>query len=130
MAAMASDTTSAPAAAAAAGGSDSVLLTAELLDVAAASGAVGSAEAGGISVFVGTTRRTFQGRVVVRLEYEAYEAMARREMEGLCGKVRAGWPDVVKVAVHHRLGFVPVGEASVVIAVSSPHRREAIGKNG
>jgi molybdopterin synthase catalytic subunit len=62
----------------------------------------------------------------VRLEYEAYEEMAVKEMEKLCATARAAHPEVTHVVVHHRLGIVPVGEASVIIAVSSPHRKEAI----
>lgn len=108
-------------------GSDSVVLTRDVLDVAGASARVGCDEAGAISLFVGTTRDVFQGRRVVRLEYEAYDEMALREMAKLCEAVKGKWGTVNKIAVHHRLGLVPVGEASVIIAVSSPHRKEAIG---
>lgn len=111
------------------GGGCSVLLTPKALDVAAASAEVGSDGAGAVSLFVGATRKTFQGRRVVTLEYEAYEEMAMKEMRVLCESVREKWPDVIGVAVHHRLGLVPVGEASVIIAVSSPHRKEAIGRS-
>jgi molybdopterin synthase catalytic subunit len=106
---------------------DTVVLTEDALDVAAVSAAVGADEAGAISLFVGTTRCSFEGRRVVTLEYEAYAPMAEREMEKLCAAARHTWPDIVAVAVHHRLGLVPVGQASVVVAVSSPHRKDAIG---
>ena len=63
---------------------------------------------------------------MVKLEYEAYEEMAIKEMEKLCVLTRKQHPEITHVVVHHRLGICPVGEASVIIAVSSPHRKEAI----
>lgn len=109
---------------------DDVWLGTAVLASAAAEASVRDDRAGAVSVFVGTTRGTFQGKVVVRLEYEAYEAMAAKQLAALCRTVRAQHPDVLHLAVHHRLGVVAVGEASVVIAVSSAHRREAIGRFG
>jgi molybdopterin synthase catalytic subunit len=73
-----------------------------------------------------TVRDNFEDKEVTRLEYEAYEDMALKEMEKLCVATRTQHPAITHVVVHHRLGIVPVGEASVIIAVSSPHRREAI----
>eukprot|EP00168_Porphyra_purpurea_P005481 TRINITY_DN1655_c0_g1_i1.p2 TRINITY_DN1655_c0_g1~~TRINITY_DN1655_c0_g1_i1.p2 ORF type:complete len:195 (+),score=68.65 TRINITY_DN1655_c0_g1_i1:480-1064(+) len=105
---------------------DDVWLGTDVLHSAAAEAAVRDDRAGAVSTFVGTTRGTFQGKVVVRLEYEAYEAMAVKQLSLLCAAVRAKHPAVLHVAVHHRLGVVDVGQASVVISVSSPHRREAI----
>ena len=81
--------------------------------------------AGASSIFVGTTRDTFEGKRVARLEYEAYVPMAEKELKRLCGKVRERW-NVERIAVVHRTGVVPLGEASVVIAVSSAHRKEAL----
>lgn len=107
---------------------DVIVLTHEVLSVDFATKSVSSNAAGGISVFVGTTRDNFDGKGVIRLEYEAYEPMAVKEMRNLCMKAREKWVDIIKIAVLHRLGIVPIGEASVIIAVSSPHRREAIGK--
>ena len=106
---------------------DDVWLGTDVLHSAAAEAAVRDDRAGAVSTFVGTTRGTFQGMVVVRLEYEAYEAMAIKQLSALCATVRAKHPAVLHMAVHHRLGVVDVGQASVVISVSSPHRREAIG---
>ena len=63
---------------------------------------------------------------MVRLEYEAYEGMARKELAKLCQEVRVKWPGVHKIALHHRLGVVEVTQASVVIAVSSPHRKDSL----
>ena len=59
------------------------------------------------------------------MEYEAYEPMALKEMYKLCSNIRSQW-NVHNIAIHHRLGEVPVKEASVVIAVSSPHRKESL----
>ena len=82
--------------------------------------------AGAIATFTGTTRDSFDGRVVVRLEYEGYIPMALREMQSICNEIRRRWPDVVRIAMAHRLGSCPVAEASVVIAISSPHRVAAL----
>ncbi|KAE8907342.1 hypothetical protein PF005_g728 [Phytophthora fragariae] len=82
--------------------------------------------AGAISTFVGTTRDNFQGKKVVRLEYEGYTSMVVLELRKICVTIRERWPEVVGVALFHRLGVVEVAEASVIVAVSSPHRREAL----
>jgi molybdopterin synthase catalytic subunit/molybdopterin converting factor small subunit len=82
-------------------------------------------EAGAIATFVGTTRRHSRGRDVLHLEYEAYEGMAERVMADLAaGLVRRH--GLCKVAIHHRVGRVEIGETSVVIAVSAPHRAAAL----
>jgi molybdopterin synthase catalytic subunit len=52
--------------------------------------------------------------------------MAKKEMLGICSQIRERWPDVKNIAIFHRLGVVPVKEASVVIAISSPHRRDSL----
>jgi molybdopterin synthase catalytic subunit/molybdopterin converting factor small subunit len=81
--------------------------------------------AGAIATFLGTTRKTSRGRVVTRLEYEAYEGMAEETMRGIAEDLRTRY-NVSSVAIHHRIGTVGVGETSVVIAVSAPHRAEAL----
>ncbi len=81
-------------------------------------------ESGGIDTFIGTTRNHSKGRVVSALEYEAYEPMALQVMERIVEEAQSRWP-VQKIAVIHRIGRVEVGQASVVIAVSSVHRKEA-----
>lgn len=63
---------------------------------------------------------------VVSLEYEAYDEMAKKEMASICFEIRQRWPEVKHIAMHHRLGLVPVKEASVVIAISSPHRKASL----
>lgn len=62
---------------------------------------------------------------MVTLEYETYESMALKEMQNICTKIRSQW-DVEGIAIYHRLGKVPVSKASVVIAISSPHREESL----
>lgn len=91
------------------------------IDAAAVSAAVAEARAGAIVTFVGTTRDHNDGRRVTRLEYEAYPEMALAEMRKIGGAAAERWP-IARIAIVHRIGVVPVGEASVVIAVSSAHR--------
>ena len=87
--------------------------------------AVSDSTAGAISTFIGTTRDHNRGRNVVRLEYEAYADMAVSEFEKIAGEASEKW-EITRVAISHRIGEVPIGEASVAIAVSAPHRAEAI----
>jgi molybdopterin synthase catalytic subunit len=94
------------------------------IDVQALLGAVRDPGAGAVVFFLGTTRNQNAGRRVVRLEYEAFTRMAEREMRALAGAAKRRWP-LKKVAMAHRTGVVPVGEASVGIAVASGHRAEA-----
>jgi molybdopterin synthase catalytic subunit len=86
--------------------------------------AVGDRAAGAVVTFVGTTRNENAGRRVVRLEYEAFTRMAEREMRALATEATRRWK-LRRVAMVHRIGVVPVGEASVAIAVSAGHRAEA-----
>ena len=95
------------------------------LDVAGILRSVEDACCGAISSFVGTTRDTFQGKRVIKLEYEAYVPMAMRELRKLCDVAVGRW-DVHRMAIWHKTGECPVKEASVVIAVSSAHRRAAL----
>jgi molybdopterin synthase catalytic subunit len=82
--------------------------------------------AGGIDVFLGTTRAeaSSQGATLIALDYEAYPEMAIAKLKQLAQRARNEWP-IVKTAILHRVGRVALGEPSVVIAVSSPHRAEA-----
>jgi len=86
--------------------------------------AVRDPKAGAVVLFLGTTRVHNEGRRVVRLEYEAFTGMARREMAALAGQARRRWR-LCRVAMVHRTGVVPVGQVSVGVAVSSGHRAEA-----
>jgi molybdopterin synthase catalytic subunit len=86
---------------------------------------VRSGEAGAIATFTGTTRIVSRGRTVTHLDYEAYEGMAEQVMEEIAGELRARY-ELIGIAIHHRIGRVGIGETSVVIAVSAPHRRDAL----
>lgn len=81
---------------------------------------------GGVATFEGVTRleRDAEHGDLVRLEYEAYRGMAVKQMRKLAAEARSRWP-VGRLAVVHRVGEVPCGEASVVIAVACGHRDEA-----
>jgi molybdopterin synthase catalytic subunit/molybdopterin converting factor small subunit len=81
--------------------------------------------AGAISTFIGTTRTHSRGRTVEHLEYDAYPEMAEAEMARIAEAIR-GRHDVLHVAIAHRTGHVPIGEASVIIAVSAAHRGPAM----
>ncbi|KAM8961917.1 molybdopterin synthase catalytic subunit-like [Pelodytes ibericus] len=83
-------------------------------------------DCGAVSVFIGTTRNNFDGKKVVYLEYEAYVPMAELEIKKILSDIRQKWPSIKHIAVHHRLGMVPIAEASVVIAISSPHRTASL----
>lgn len=96
------------------------------LDVDALVGAVADPGAGATSAFVGTTRNSFRGKEVRYLEYEAYGPMVERVMGEIGTEVAKRWPPVRGIAIAHRVGRVEVGEASLVVAVSTPHRADAI----
>ncbi|GBF91446.1 molybdopterin synthase catalytic subunit-like [Raphidocelis subcapitata] len=102
-----------------------VEVTPDALEAARYSDLVADPGAGAIASFVGTTRDTFQGKRVLRLEYEAYVPMALAKLKELCLQMRRRWA-VSRVAVAHRIGPVEVCEASVVIVASSAHRRAAL----
>ena len=95
------------------------------LDVAKILESVEDPSCGAISSFVGTTRDTFQGKRVVKLEYEAYIPMAMKELRKLCDAAMDRW-DIQRMTIWHKTGECPVKAASVVIAVSSAHRRAAL----
>ncbi len=100
-------------------------LSEEPLSIDAAVTEVRSDDAGAIATFVGTTRRRSRGRDVLHLEYEAYEGMAEQVMAELADELTRRH-DLCDVAIHHRVGRVEIGETSVVIAVSAPHRAGAL----
>jgi molybdopterin synthase catalytic subunit/molybdopterin converting factor small subunit len=81
--------------------------------------------AGAIATFLGTVRARSRGHDVIALEYEAYEEMAEEVMAAIAEELQARY-DVCKVAMAHRLGRVEVGETSVAIGVSAPHRQDAL----
>jgi len=95
------------------------------LSVEAAVAEVRADDAGAIATFVGTTRRRSRDRDVLHLEYEAYEGMAEKVMAELAEELTRRH-ELCAVAIHHRVGRVDIGETSVVIAVSAPHRAAAL----
>jgi molybdopterin synthase catalytic subunit/molybdopterin converting factor small subunit len=100
-------------------------LSEEPLSLDAAVEEVRSDEAGAIATFVGTTRLQSRGRTVERLEYEAYAGMAEKVMGEIAEELTRRY-ELCDIAIHHRTGVVDIGEASVVIAVSAPHRQAAL----
>jgi molybdopterin synthase catalytic subunit/molybdopterin converting factor small subunit len=95
------------------------------IDVAAVAAEVADDRAGAVATFQGTVRSQSRGRTVVALEYEAYSGMAEKVMAEIADEVRSGH-ELCAVAVTHRVGRVEIGETSVAIAVSAPHRQDAL----
>jgi molybdopterin synthase catalytic subunit len=81
---------------------------------------------GAVATFLGMVRNHNVGRSVRYLEYEAYEPLARRAFERISDEVKTLWPGV-RLALHHRIGRLDIGEASVAIAAASAHRADAFG---
>ena len=100
-------------------------ITDEPLSLDAAVREVADEGAGAIATFTGTVRRESRGRTVVHLVYDAYPEMAEDVMAQIAADLSARYA-VHAVAIHHRVGRVEVGEPSVVIAVSAPHREAAL----
>ena len=100
-------------------------ITDQPLDLASVVDEVASADAGAVATFVGTVRRRSRDRDVLYLEYEAFEEMAEPMLSQLAADLTAKH-GLSKAAIHHRVGRVEIGEPSVVIAVSAPHRAAAL----
>ena len=100
-------------------------LSAESLSLDAVVNEVRSPQAGAIATFTGTTRVQSRGRTVLHLDYEAYEEMAEQVMTEITEELKGRY-DLCEIAIHHRTGRVDIGEASVMIAVSAPHRQDAL----
>ena len=94
------------------------------IDLAAILDRVQSHAAGAVVLFLGTTREITAGRRTESLEYECYPEMARRKLTELEAEARQRWP-ITACAIVHRLGHLELGEASVAVAVSTPHRQDA-----
>jgi molybdopterin synthase catalytic subunit len=101
------------------------LISTQPLDVAAVIAEAEDDDAGAVASFVGTVRRHSRGRTVLHLEYEAFEEMAEPMLRELAAELTAKH-GLSKVAIHHRIGRVEIGEPSVAIAVSAPHRAAAL----
>ena len=101
-----------------------VIISETKLDTLAIIKSVEDDEAGAIDVFIGTVRNKTSDKAVTRLEYESYDAMAIKEIQKIIDTAKSKWP-VKKIIVHHRKGILKIGDAAVVIAVSTPHRKES-----
>ena len=80
--------------------------------------------AGGIAVFIGTVRNQTKGKVVRKLDFEAYKPMAVSEMRKIAERATQKWP-IQKISIHHRVGSLKIQEIAVIIAVATPHRKAA-----
>ena len=101
-----------------------ISLTDKPIEHAALLAQVASHEAGAVVLFLGTTRELTQGRRTASLDYECYPEMADRKLAELEAEARRRWP-LTGCVIVHRLGHLELGEASIAIAVSSPHRQAA-----
>lgn len=101
-----------------------IKITEKPIDVQKVIDTASSLGAGAVNVFIGTVRNNANGKNVVWLEYEAYETMAVNEIRKIIDDASHRWP-LLGWAVSHRIGTLKPGEVSVVVAVSSPHRRES-----
>jgi MoaE-MoaD fusion protein len=100
-------------------------LTEDTIDLVTVIAEVEDDRAGAIATFVGTVRAESRGRKVIRLEYEAYEGMAENVMADLAEQLNQRY-DLCAVAITHRVGVCEIGDVSIAIAVSAPHRQDAL----
>ena len=96
-------------------------LTAQSLDPERTTALVRKDSNGAVVTFLGTTRDSFEGRRVITLEYEAFEEMAVKKLEEIREELKTEF-QIEDIAIAHRIGTVPIGEISLVVAVASPHR--------
>ena len=94
------------------------------LDALTAAVADGAGADGAVTSFAGLVRQDNLGRKVAFLEYEAYEPLAVKGLQRIADEVKRNWPSA-KLGVHHRIGKLDLGEASIVIVAASPHRGDA-----
>ncbi len=100
-------------------------ITEDVLDGQALVKLVERPEAGGVTLFYGNVRNFSEGRDVNRLEYEAHESMALKKMREVAEETKRTFPDICEIGVWHRIGTLEIGETSLLVAVSSPHRKES-----
>jgi molybdopterin synthase catalytic subunit len=99
-------------------------ITAKPIDVPKIIKAAESNEAGALNVFIGTVRAKTAGKKVIRLDYEAYEPMAKKEIQKIVESASKKWV-IQNWAVSHRVGVLAIGEVAVVVAISTSHRKES-----
>ena len=100
-------------------------VTYEPLDAQELAGLVRTDADGAVTLFYGVVRNNSEGREVERLEYEAHESMAARQLQEVGEETKRRFPQVTQVGAWHRIGTLELGEASLLVAVSSPHRAES-----
>jgi len=101
-----------------------IRLTRDEIDDAALTDSVRRADCGAVVTFLGTVRELTDGQVTTALDYEAYPSMAEKKMQEIERETRERWP-VGEIMIVHRLGHLDVGDVSVAVAVSCPHRGQA-----
>ena len=94
------------------------------IDIQEVIDSVSSEDAGAIDVFIGTVRNKTKGKRVLHLEFEAYESMAISELEKIRKEADEKWP-ILKMSIVHAIGKLEIGQVPVVIAVSTPHRKDS-----
>lgn len=99
-------------------------ISSEPLDIISCIGKVKNLQCGGMDIFIGTIRNKTKEKKVVRLEYEAYEPMALKEMKKIAEYALQLWP-VENILIHHRVGVLKTSDIAVIVAVSAPHREAA-----
>lgn len=100
-------------------------LTYDVLDVSAVYEIADDACNGAVVLMSGMVRNQTGGRAVDYLDYQAYESMALQVFQNISDRCHQKFPDITEVVIHHRLGKLKIGEISVLVAISSPHRAEA-----
>jgi molybdopterin synthase catalytic subunit len=100
-------------------------LTYDVLDVSAVYEIADNACNGAVVLMSGMVRNQTGGRAVDYLDYQAYESMALQVFQNISDRCHQKFPDITEVVIHHRLGKLKIGEISVLVAISSPHRAEA-----
>lgn len=101
-----------------------VTITPNPIDFAALTESVRSPHCGAVCLFLGTVRDLTGAEVTVFLDYEAYQPMAEKKLAAIEAEARTRWP-IGEIVIVHRIGRLAVGEISVAVAVSSPHRVDA-----
>ena len=100
-------------------------LTYDVLEVSAVYEIADNACNGAVVLMSGMVRNQTGGRAVDYLDYQAYESMALQVFQNISDRCHQKFPDITEVVIHHRLGKLKIGEISVLVAISSPHRAEA-----
>jgi molybdopterin synthase catalytic subunit len=101
-----------------------IKITEKPIDVQKVIEAASALGAGGLNIFIGTVRNVTKNKKVRRLEYESYESMAVAEIKKIVDEASARW-NLLGHAISHRVGTLKPGEIAVVVAVSTPHRKES-----